>query len=209
MQTAGRGSRGRSWVAPPGNLSLSVLLRPATPAAESGIFSLLAGVAVAAAIQAALPAGTAAMLKWPNDVLLDGAKCAGVLIDAAPTGTGLDWLVIGIGVNLRHAPEIPGRRTATLAQHGAVLDAATFRDAVLGQLAHWLAILQNAGPAAICNAWEARAHRHGTPITVLVAGFKTAGTFAGLAASGALLLAHGGVIERIDTGEVLLGRETV
>ncbi len=101
-QTAGRGSRGRSWQAPEGNLNLSVLLRPARPAAEAGMAALFAGIAVAEALEQFFLAPT--MLKWPNDVLLDGAKLAGILIDAAQNGPKLDWLVVGIGINLRHAP---------------------------------------------------------------------------------------------------------
>jgi len=185
-------------VAPPGNLSLSVLLRPATPAAESGIFSLLAGVAVAAAIQAALPAGTAAMLKWPNDVLLDGAKCAGVLIDAAPTGTGLDWLVIGIGVNLAAAPAIPGRATTCLAAHGVILSPEQAAHAILARLA----ARAEATPEAIRAAWLAHAHPLGTELSVN----NMSGRFAGLSQNGELLLDTGEMIKQINTGEVLLGR---
>ena len=71
------------------------------------------------------------MLKWPNDVLLDGAKLAGILIDAAPDGAKLDWLVIGIGMNLAAAPEIPGRRTTSLRAHGGSLAADDAADAIL------------------------------------------------------------------------------
>jgi BirA family biotin operon repressor/biotin-[acetyl-CoA-carboxylase] ligase len=102
-QTAARGSRGRAWTAPEGNLNLSILLRPSIPAANSGIFPLTAGLAAAEAVNAFLPPGVAITLKWPNDLILAGHKLGGILIDAAPNGAKLDWLVIGIGVNLRNA----------------------------------------------------------------------------------------------------------
>jgi len=205
-QTAGRGSRGREWQAPEGNLNLSVLVRPARPAAESGIFALLAGLAVAQAVAGFLPAGPAPLLKWPNDVLLTDAKLAGVLIDAAPAGPAIDWLVIGIGINLCAAPEIPGRAVTTLLAHGADISADQAADAVLQSLSRWLDALAQTGPAAIRDAWLARAHAIGTPVTIrAVHGSKT-GSFAGLSPHGALLLARDNQIERIDTGEILLER---
>ena len=142
-QTAGRGSRGRQWQAPTGNLNLSVLLRPALSMAQSSIFPLLTGVAVADAVAAFLPADTAPVLKWPNDVLLGGAKLAGILIDAAPKGNSADWLVIGIGINLAEAPELPGRRTTTLAQFGGHAKPPEAAQMVLHYLAFWLDVLES------------------------------------------------------------------
>ncbi len=203
-QTTGRGSRGRQWLAPPGNLNLSVLLRPNLPAAEAGVFSLLAGLAVAEALQTFLPA-TAPTLKWPNDVLLGGAKLAGILIDAAPGARLLDWLVIGIGVNLLHTPDIAGRATTTLATHGAAITADDAATAILASLTAWLKILAESGPAPILEAWLARAHPLGTPLTIRTAQNTTTGTFAGLSPAGELLLAQNNHTARINTGDVLLG----
>ncbi len=196
-QTAGRGSRGRSWVAPMGNLNLSVLFRPANPAVEAGMFSLLAGIAVADALEQFFAPPT--MLKWPNDVLLGGAKLAGILIDAAPNGARLDWLVTGIGVNLRSAPEIAGRRTTSLAAHGVDLAPNTAAAAILGRLCEW----HDASPAKIRDAWLARAHPIGTELHI--AGAQS-GTFAGLSPAGELLLQTKTRIEPISTGDILLGR---
>ena len=204
-QTAGRGSRGRQWLAPPGNLNLSVLLRPSLPAAEAGVFSLLAGLAVAEALEAFLPPTNAPTLKWPNDVLLGGAKLAGILIDAAPGAKSLDWLVIGIGVNLLHAPNVAGRATTTLATHGRAITAADAATAIIASLAAWLEILGESGPAPILAAWLARAHKLGTPLTVRTAQSTVTGAFAGLSPTGELLLAQPNHIARINTGEILLG----
>jgi BirA family transcriptional regulator, biotin operon repressor / biotin---[acetyl-CoA-carboxylase] ligase len=199
-QVAGRGSRGREWTAPEGNLNLSVLLRPDRPAAEAGLFSLLTGIAVAEAL--APWTKTAPMLKWPNDVLLDGAKLAGILIDAVPDGARLDWLVIGIGVNLVAAPEIPGRRTTSLSAHGGTLVADDAADAILAGISAW----HEAPGARIRDAWLACAHPVGTPLVVRGARGERHGTFAGLSDAGELLLRDKDRIEPISTGDILLGQ---
>lgn len=197
-QTAGRGSRGRSWNAPEGNLNLSILLRPSRTLAEAGLFSLITGIAVAQALE-----GLGARhlsLKWPNDILADGAKLAGILIDAAPDDGKLDWLVAGIGVNLRYAPEIPGRRTASLAQQGLEIEPEIAAGAILSCLEIWM----EAPAEDIRQAWLARGHALGTPMEIAFAGKSLAGGFAGLTGRGELLLRCEDRIETINTGEVLL-----
>lgn len=198
-QTAGRGSRGRVWQAPEGNLNLSVLLRPRRLAAEAGMFALLAGIAVAEALEGLAP--LTITLKWPNDVLLGQAKLAGILIDAAPAGLGLDWLVIGIGANLREAPRIEGRRVTALGEHGVDLAPQLVADAVLARLGFW----QDQPAAAIRKAWLARAHVIGTPIEVHAGAQMLQGSFAGLTPAGELLLRTEDRIETVSTGDVLLG----
>jgi BirA family biotin operon repressor/biotin-[acetyl-CoA-carboxylase] ligase len=200
QQTAGRGSRGRSWQAPEGNLNLSVLLRPARPAAQAGLFSLLTGIAVTEALEQFFAPPT--MLKWPNDVLLGGAKLAGILIDASPSGQKLDWLVIGIGMNLRHAPEIPGRATTSLAAHGVTISPQEAADAVLSSLSRW----HEAEPEAIRKTWLDRAHPVGTHLEIRGLHSTQTGTFAGLSPAGELLLRTKNRIEPISTGDVMLGR---
>ncbi len=198
-QTAGRGSRGRNWQASEGNLNLSVLLRPTCPAAQAGMFSLMAGVAVAHALEECTVPQL--VLKWPNDLLLGGSKLAGILIDAAPVDNRLDWLVIGIGVNLRVAPQLEGRATTALAAHGVQVSAATAAAAVLKALSAW----RDADAEAIRDAWLARAHPIGTKLEVRTAQQHLAGTFVGLSPAGELLLQCKNRIERINTGDVLLG----
>lgn len=198
-QTAGRGSRGRSWQAPEGNLNLSVLLRPARPAAEAGMAALFAGIAVAEALEQFFLAPT--MLKWPNDVLLDGAKLAGILIDAAQNGPKLDWLVVGIGVNLRQAPEIPGRNTTSLAAHGIEITPRDAAAAILSYLSRW----HDADAETIRQTWLARAHPIGTVVSIRGGHGTQTGTFAGLSPAGELLLRTKNRIEPISTGDVMLG----
>ncbi len=180
-------------------MNLSVLLRPERPLAEAGMFALLAGIVVAEVLEEL--AAVAVTLKWPNDVLLGGAKLAGVLIDAAPAADKINWLVAGIGINLREAPRIEGRETVALAARGTVLAPALVAEGVLRHLGQW----QNAAGSAIMAAWLERAHPVGTPIKVRAGGRTLCGSFVGLAPTGELLLRRENCIEAISTGEVLLG----
>ncbi len=208
QQSAGRGSRGRTWLSAPGNVALSVLLRPKIAPAQSSMFPLLAGIATADAINAVLPAGPTAMLKWPNDVLLNGQKCAGLLIDATTAQNRIDWLVVGMGINVAYAPQLPGRATTCLAAHGAETTALAVAESVLDHLSNWLDIFQSSGPDKIILSWMSRAHPVGTPLEVNAPHQSAAGTFAGLSPAGELLLNVENRIETYRTGEILLGSRT-
>jgi len=208
QQSAGRGSRGRTWHSPHGNVALSVLLRPQIAPAESSMFPLLAGIAAADAINAALPSGPTPLLKWPNDVLLNGQKCAGLLIDATQAQNRIDWLVIGIGINVAYAPQVPGRATTCLAAHGAETTAIAIAHSVLDHFSTWLDIFQASGPSKIISTWLSRAHPIGTKLEVKTLEKTAAGTFAGLSPTGELLLREEDRIETFRTGEILIGTRT-
>ncbi|UFN50075.1 biotin--[acetyl-CoA-carboxylase] ligase [Roseomonas sp. OT10] len=205
-QTAGRGTQGRSWTAPAGNLSLSLLLRPQTPLREMPRWSLLAGVALAEALGSFLAAPARLRLKWPNDLLLDDRKCAGILVEAGPGAGGVPgWLVIGIGANLAAAPSLPDRPTASLAMAGIVPPSpeAAAR-AVLQRLDHWRGRLAREGFGPVRDAWL----RFGPPIGTPLALRGTAGQpdrrgrFAGLAEDGALQLDTAGGVTLVASGEL-------
>ena len=211
-QTAGRGREGRGWESPAGNLHLSVLLRPREPVRRAAQWALLAAVALAEAIEPYLPpacsGGPALELKWPNDVLLGGAKLAGILVEAAtgPQG-GLAWLALGIGANLAHAPVLPGGRpTASLAAMGVSPPPApeAFAGELLVALGRWRRVQERQGFAPVRSAWLARGPRQGAPLAI--AGRAAAGTFAGLDEDGSLLLAGpDGEIRAWRAGEVETG----
>src|SRR5262249_49114566 len=119
-QTAGRGRRGRGWVSPAGNLHISLLLRPNCPPAVACQVNFAAGVALAAALADFLPAGKTASLKWPNDVLVGGAKVSGILLEASAAADGMvDWLVVGVGVNVVQAPRDTPYPASSLHRDGA------------------------------------------------------------------------------------------
>jgi BirA family biotin operon repressor/biotin-[acetyl-CoA-carboxylase] ligase len=133
-QTAGRGRLGRAWVSPPGAaLTFSVLLRPdAVPAARQGWVPLLAGVALASALR---EQGVPATLKWPNDVLIAGAKVAGILAEQAAGA-----IVVGMGINVstqRDELPVPGATSLALATAGPAPGRRELLVSVLGWLEHW------------------------------------------------------------------------
>jgi BirA family biotin operon repressor/biotin-[acetyl-CoA-carboxylase] ligase len=212
-QTAGRGSRGRTWQSAEGNLNLSVLLRPGGPAAEAGAWSLLAGVALIEALAAVWPGpqqqeaprDLGLSLKWPNDVLLRGRKIAGILLDSSATPEGtLAWLVIGLGANLAEAPRVFGRGTASLGEAGPAPWPGVAAKAVLERLAAWRRVRQEQGVAAIREAWLRHAHPLGSRMRLTGAAILVGGRFAGLTDQGHLLLETGGELRSFAAGEVSL-----
>jgi len=209
-QTAGRGSRGRAWACPPGNLYLSVLLRPRNQNEEAGAgqWALLAGVALIEALARFAAEPDSLRLKWPNDVLSDGAKLAGILVDAAMgAGGGAEWLVIGVGANLAAAPVIEGRQIAALVTpRGVPPSPLAVTEVFLARIEAWRGVLARDGFAPIRDAWLQWAHPLGTPVSIKDALRIRTGVFAGLSARGELLLSAGDAIHTISTGDVLLGQ---
>lgn len=203
-QTAGRGTQGRAWEGPEGNLHLSILLRPAEPLRTVPQWALLAAVALADAVGPILPDSGLLALKWPNDLLIGGAKAAGILTEAsaAPDGS-IAWLNIGIGVNLAHAPAVPGRATACLADAGIVPPAPeAFAATLLAAIERRRSERAALGFGPIRAAWLARGPAQGTHLAIRRQGRETAGTFAGLAEDGSLLLNSGGRIVAFASAEV-------
>jgi BirA family transcriptional regulator, biotin operon repressor / biotin---[acetyl-CoA-carboxylase] ligase len=201
-QTAGRGQGGRRWSDAPGNLALSVLLRPRHPAREAPQWGLLGGVALAETARAVDPEPDAFALRWPNDLLRHGAKCAGLLAESAVTPEGdLAWVVLGFGVNLAHAPEVPGRATALLG-HGLAPE--PFAARLLDRLSIWRQRVGAEGFGPIRDAWEAHGPARGQRIAVRCGPGTEEGGFAGLAGDGSLLLeTDRASLLRIASGEVL------
>ena len=188
-QTAGRGRAGRAWTAPDGNLNFSAMLRPQPAPLLAAAWSLLAGIAVYEAIAAQLPATNGLMLKWPNDLLLDGAKLAGVLIDSSLAQDGtVDWVVIGVGVNVAAAPHLGGRATACLANAGVTTTPEMLAHTLMAELDRW-----RATPfTEVRSAWLTRAHPIGTRLRVQTGGQVIEGAFAGLSEEGKLKLEGAG-----------------
>jgi len=204
-QSQGRGSRGRSWSTPRGNLAISILLRPRLTVREAACMSLVSGLALAESVAEILPPGPSLTLKWPNDLLLDGDKLAGILLESHGDGQGgVDWVIPGIGVNLAHAPVLPDRVAACLANHMPPPAPEEFAPLLLARLFHWCAVLETQGFAAVREAWLPRALAPGSQMSIKVGAEMIAGHFAGLADDGSLLLEQAGVVRQFATGEVLL-----
>lgn len=199
-QSAGRGRRGRAWESPSGNFMGTLFLRPECTPRRAAELSFVAAVAVHEAVESLLPPHlkSGLKLKWPNDLLHNGSKLAGILLESSGVaGNEVSWLAIGMGINLASHPEgteypatslaALGLGTITPAEALTALAAAFER-----RLAQWRG---TQGFAAIREAWLARAQGLGAAITVRLADETFTGTFEGLSPDGALDV-------RLSTGEL-------
>ena len=196
-QTSGRGRLAHTWFSPPGNLYLSILLRTGQPAARTAELSFLAALAVADVVEALLPRQTRAMLKWPNDVLVNGAKISGILLEQVNDAT-----IIGIGLNVLQAPSNTAYKTTTIVANGGIASVDGARDILLDRLGHHLSDWQTGGFNPIREKWLNRSYPIGAAIRANAGGDPVAGHFAGLDLDGALLLDTPQGRQRIVAGEV-------
>ena len=177
--------------------STLLLLKPFDPPPQ--LLSLAAGLALFDAVQAAAP-GSALMLKWPNDLLLDGAKLAGILLERAG-----DRLVLGFGVNLATAPAVPGRPVASL---GGALPPQAFAPLIAASFGRWLDVWRSGDAEELRRSWLERAHPPGTRLTIHTGpSQELSGRFEGLMPDGALrLLRDDGDVEVVRAADVFLAR---
>jgi BirA family biotin operon repressor/biotin-[acetyl-CoA-carboxylase] ligase len=196
-QTAGRGRLAHTWFSPRGNLYLSVLLRTGLPAARSSELSFLAALAVADSVEVLLPRQIRSILKWPNDVLVNGAKIAGILVEQVDDAT-----IIGIGLNVLQAPSNTAYKTTTIVANGGIASVDGARDILLGRLSFHLAEWQSTGFGPIRDQWLGRSYPIGAAIHANVGGQSVTGHFAGLDPDGALLLDTAKGRRRIVAGEI-------
>jgi BirA family transcriptional regulator, biotin operon repressor / biotin---[acetyl-CoA-carboxylase] ligase len=199
QQTAGRGRLSRRWSSPPGNLYLSIVLRLGVPPARRMEIGFVAALAVADAVEALLPRHVRVVLKWPNDVLVQGGKIAGILLEDAQ-----DALILGIGLNVLQAPSGVSYQVSTIVGCGGLATVDGTRSKLLTALSDWLTVWQQDGFAAIRSAWLARAHPAGAPLSVHLADRYFTGRFAGLDTDGALLLDTEEGRARIVAGDISL-----
>jgi BirA family biotin operon repressor/biotin-[acetyl-CoA-carboxylase] ligase len=204
-QTAGRGRQGRSWLSPPGNLYVTLLLRPAGAPAAAARLGFAAGLALADAASAWLAPERVA-LKWPNDLLIDGAKAAGLLLESSGRGRRLDWLLIGSGVNLASHPEGLGYPVTSFAAAGAAISPAELLESYLKFFEIHCNLLEKQGFSPLRAAWLKRARGLGGPLTVRLPGASLSGIFRDLDEDGALVLEEAsGRRRRITAAEVYFG----
>ena len=205
FQQSGRGRRGREWHAEPGDAVLcSVLLRPPVTAAEVGVLPVIAAVAIADAL------GRSAGIVWPNDIVIDGKKVCGVLCEMSADESGVAWVVVGMGINVRGVPELDETRwqpgdlrgtTATPSRMDVVTGVLT---ALSTRYVQWLA----EGPATALRSFAERDLLHGAGITVDAGGHATTGTASGVDEQGRLrvmteageIVAGAGEVTRVERG---------
>lgn len=206
-QTAGRGRYGRDWTSPPGNLYLSLVLRPGCSAAEAAQLGWLAAVAVGEAIASLIGPSAEVRHKWPNDVLVGGHKIAGILLESASgEDWPIDWLVIGIGLNVAHHPEAARHPATDLAAEDARVSVEDALVALANALAPWYRRWRREGFAPVRAAWLGRAWRFGQPIEARLEHETIAGVFEGVNDTGGLILRlKSGEARTISYGEVFAG----
>lgn len=185
-QTAARGRRGRVWAMPPGNFAASLALRPGMPPAGAALFSFVAALALHDVLVTLTDRDLA--LKWPNDVLLEGGKVAGILLESSGTGGQLDRLVVGIGVNTVAAPARVEDGAVPPVALGLDLAPEAFLDRLAPAFAARETTFRREGFAPIRAAWLARAARLGEPIVARTGGVSRNGVFQDVDTSGALIL---------------------
>jgi BirA family transcriptional regulator, biotin operon repressor / biotin---[acetyl-CoA-carboxylase] ligase len=193
-QTAGRGRRARAWASPRGNFHASLVMAPTGPASQVALRSFTAALALREALATVTGGPEGLALKWPNDVLCNGGKVAGILLESVSSGAGVAHLVIGIGVNLIAAPDMsviePGavRPVTLLGETGKRVTPEAFLDALAPAYAAWEATLCEAGFAPLRAAWLAHATHLGQPIRARTGTATHHGTFEDVDATGALVL---------------------
>jgi len=203
-QTAGRGRRGRAWTSETGNLFASLLIADPAPAPRIAELCFVAALALDDALLALAPELEERFrLKWPNDGLLDGAKLAGILVEATTRGQATQ-AVIGIGVNVAHHPADTPYPTTSLAAAGI----AASRDAVFAALTRSMVTalaIWNRGKGfdAIRAGWLARAYGLGGPMVVRADDKRMEGVFAGLDGQGRLILDTPDGRQFLNVGEVV------
>lgn len=200
-QTAGRGRQGRNWETPSGNLAATLLVRPQRPQSEWPQLSFVTAVA-ASDMAASLAPDARIALKWPNDVLADGQKLAGILLENAHGA-----LAIGIGVNLTHYPAGTEFPATSLAALGAeVPPAGETLTRLAAAFAKWYEVWSAQGFSVIRDAWLARAHGLGTRIRARLVKQERSGMFEGIDENGALLLNEGlGRISVLPAADIFFG----
>jgi BirA family biotin operon repressor/biotin-[acetyl-CoA-carboxylase] ligase len=194
FQTAGRGRRARPWTSPPGNFHATLVLQPPESADQVALRSFAAALALRDACVALTGLPDSFTLKWPNDVLLNGGKLAGILLESAGLGTPTPVLCIGIGVNLIAAPDAslvePGAvpPVSLLQETGLRITPEAFLDALAPAYAAWEDTFQTHGFAPLRTAWLSHAARLGEAIRARTGTETREGIFQTIDPSGNLIL---------------------
>jgi len=210
-QTAGRGRLGKTWFSPFGvNLYASVLFRPAIGPTEAPVFSFIASLALADAIRAL---GLPAAIKWPNDVLVERKKVAGVLTEVATSDDRLNYVILGVGVNLNveHKALVAalgeaGRAAGSLRDlAGKAIDRNAFAASFLSFLDEWLLVYRDRGGAALLSAWRDRDILTGRRVQVREERITFDGKALGVHADGQLVVEDSkGLTRKVVSGEIRL-----
>jgi BirA family biotin operon repressor/biotin-[acetyl-CoA-carboxylase] ligase len=203
-QSAGRGRHGRTWHSPEGNLFASLLLVDPCPVGSASQLGFVAGLALHDAVRRFIGPEASVALKWPNDLLVDGRKAAGLLLEGRTLRGGALSLVIGIGVNVVYAPSDAPYPTAALREFAGEIDRASLF-AVLAEA--WVArydAWRRLGLGPILAAWRDRAAGLGETVSIRLPDGEKRGRFSGLDHSGRLILDTPTDKLTVDAGDLFL-----
>ena len=207
-QTAGRGRRARAWLSPPGNFYATLLLHPSEPPAVVALRSFAAALALRQALVELTGLPEAFALKWPNDVLLNGGKLAGILLESTASGQGIAHLAIGIGVNLIAAPEAAALEpdavppVSLLAETGLRVAPEKLLNHLAAAYDHWERRFVTHGFAPLRAEWLAHAARLGEPMRARTGSATREGIFDTIDPAGNLILRTGDGSVAIPAAEV-------
>ncbi len=204
QQANGRGRRGRVWSSLDGNLFASLLLRPNVKAPDAANLSFVASLAVYDVATKFLSRSKDVSVKWPNDVLVDGAKISGILLESSTKADGfVDHLIIGIGLNVKISPTGTPYKTTSLQENGSVASADEAMSDLMTSFEHWYDIWCEEGFLPIRKAWLERANHLGKTVSAkLTETSEIKGIFSDLAADGALILDVDGDMRHIHAGDI-------
>lgn len=199
-QKLGRGRYGRSWHSPNGNLYLSIIQRPTCIPSDATQLGFVTGVALAETLLSIT--NISITLKWPNDILANGKKASGILLESSiDTNKGLEWLIIGVGLNVKIFPRDIDNSTSLL-QEGAKVTVEhaliTFLHYFFNNVEKW----SNNGFDPIRERWLSLSLNKGAAIKVRLPGNVIFGTFMGIDSRGSLLIETNGEINKVDVGDI-------
>jgi BirA family biotin operon repressor/biotin-[acetyl-CoA-carboxylase] ligase len=196
-QTGGRGRHGRQWISHAGNLFLSLLLRPDKNLPTIGQLGIVVGVALAGTMKSYLKQAAALNLKWPNDVLIGGKKCAGILVEMEGAAA-----IVGIGVNITAAP--PGLGVYLNDYAVKPVDMIEFRSNLLTNIGKYYDLWRELGFAPVREMWMQYAPAQGTMMSVKTGDKIIEGAFHDMDENGNLVIAQNGKIMKILSGEIFI-----
>jgi len=205
-QTAGRGRLGRSWDSNPNeNLTFSVILRPSVPPESVNLLPLFAAVALAAAVERAT--GVKVDCKWPNDLLINGRKFAGILLEGSISQGSVDYVVLGIGINVnqeRFAPELKETATSLRLATGKEIDRVLLFRTIMKSFEDHHARMSRTHFQSVVPVWTAHTAMLNREITVSLQGTTLSGIARGLSSDGGLILNTDGQDRTLFAGDVTI-----
>jgi BirA family transcriptional regulator, biotin operon repressor / biotin---[acetyl-CoA-carboxylase] ligase len=203
-QTAGRGRRGHAWASPRGNLYASLILRPRCPASRAAQLGFVAALAVGDTLGSACKRLEGVSHKWPNDVLVNGRKIAGILLESdLGEGEIPEFVILGVGINLASSPQGTEFPATSITEQGrGPLSAADALEEFARNFHAWERRWGEDGFAPVRTAWLARAMSLGQPIRVQLQTATLYGRFLDIDQQGALLLESAGELRHISAGEI-------